>query len=354
MEASGVIGKVDVALKTIRFDKPIGGSGVMGVDIIVAQVTDDRGVTGLGFSYVIGGGAGEFIVALCRQQADTFLIGKPLQAPADHWAQICRSFNRTGYGPNFIALAALDVALWDLTARRQKQPLALTLGGALTPVPLYASGGFSPQATPAESAELARRYLGEGYCGVKPRVNAKADDRAVLETVRTAIGPQAMLMADANEKGRSDTAPGLLALAAELGLAFIEEPLPADDPLGFRALGKLPQRAPIAAGEHLQGPAAFATAIEDGYLSYIQPDLAFAGGLTPCLQVARHAAQRGIVVAPHFLPGFFVHLSDAFGGKLLVEEFPLIEPAFDGWPQRHADGTLAPRDVPGHGLTLKA
>ena len=71
---------------------------------------------------------------------------------------------------------------------------------------------------------------------MKPRVNANERDRAVLEGVRKAIDPAAMLMADANEKGTLASATALLEQAADFGLAFIEEPLPADDPLGFRKL----------------------------------------------------------------------------------------------------------------------
>jgi L-alanine-DL-glutamate epimerase-like enolase superfamily enzyme len=353
MSSHEKISSLGVDLKTITFDKPLGGSGVTGVDVIVVRLKADDGCEGLGFSYVIGGGAGALVAGICRQLGERFLLDKPIKPPAEHWTEICRSFNRTGYGPNFLALAAIDVALWDLTAHKQRVPLYVALGGNGSATRIYASGGFSPKAAPQQSAELARQYLDQGYCGVKPRVNAADGDKATLDAVRTSVGSDFMVMADANEKGRTETARTLLTLAADFDLAFVEEPLPADDPIGYRRLKKIERRVPMAAGEHLQGSANFATAVEDGYLAYIQPDLAFAGGLTPSLSVARHAARCGIVVAPHFLPGLFVNMSGAFGGELLLEEFPLIEPLFAGWPQRNSDGLLAPREVPGHGLTLK-
>jgi L-alanine-DL-glutamate epimerase-like enolase superfamily enzyme len=336
-----------------KFSKPIGGSGVTGVDIIVATLRDADGVAGLGFSYVIGGGGG-VIAQLAQEQAGRFLQGSPLQAPPEHWKQIKKSFNRTGDGPNLLALAALDVALWDLTAQRRGEPLVRTLGGDILPVPVYASGGFSPKAMPQEIAELAVKYVDEGYAGVKPRLNANSDDEAVLRAVRNAIGPHARLMADANEKGNIETATRLLAQAAAYGLSFIEEPLPSDDILGYRRLAAQSGGVAIATGEHFQGLDRFVVCVEDGIAGVIQPDLAMAGGLTPCLEVARIAAAKGVTVAPHFLPGLFVHLSGAFNGQLLLEEFPIIEDVFEGWPKRGGDGMLRPRDCAGHGLELNA
>lgn len=346
------IASTTIQLIEKKFAKPIGGSGVSGVDIIVATIRDADGVQGLGFSYVIGGGGG-VVAQLAQAQAARFLSGSALQAPPDHWAQIKRSFNRTGDGPNMVALAALDVALWDLTARRKNEPLARTMGGDILPVPLYASGGFSPNDAPGKSAELAAMYIEAGYAGVKPRVNASSGDEMVLRAVRDAIGDDAQLMADANEKGNFDTASRLLAQAAEYGLSFIEEPLPSDDILGYRGLAAQKGGTAIAMGEHLQGLDRFAVCLEDGIAGVIQPDLAMAGGLTPCLKVARMAALKGIVVAPHFLPGLFVQLSGTFEGRFLLEEFPIIEDAFEGWPERDSDGSLRPRDCAGHGLSLK-
>ncbi|MGE0563512.1 MAG: enolase C-terminal domain-like protein [Pseudolabrys sp.] len=348
------IRQVGVDLIELKFDKPLGGSGVTGVDIIVAEAADDDGRAGVGFSYVIGGGAGGRIAAIARELADRFLVARSFRPPAEHWAEIRKSFNRTGDGPNLLALAALDVALWDLKSHQDEVPLCVALGGAPAPVPVYASGGFSPSAPPEQSAELAARYIAAGYRGVKPRVNAAPGDEKVLAAVRNSIGDAAPLMADANEKGEVASATRLLACAAEFGAAFIEEPLPSGDVLGYRTLAALTPRVPLATGEHMQGHDRFVAAIADGYARYIQPDLAMAGGLTPALAVARHAARHGVTVAPHFLPGLFVHLAGAFGGDLLLEEFPLIESAFEGWPAVARDGTMTPPQTVGHGLRLKA
>ena len=347
------IASIRIQLIEKKFARPIGGSGVMGVDIIAATLRDTDGAEGLGFSYVIGGGGG-VVAQLAQAQAARFLEGAALRKPPDHWAEIQKSFNRTGDGPNMLALAALDVALWDLTAKLKDEPLARTLGGDLLPVPLYASGGFSAMDEPEKTADLATSYIEAGYAGVKPRINAGNGDEAVLNAVRNAIGANARLMADANEKGNFEAASRLLALGAEYGLSFIEEPLPSNDILGYRRLAAQKGGAPIALGEHLQGLDRFSVYLDDDIAAFIQPDLAMAGGLTPCLEVARMAALKGVTVAPHFLPGLFVQLSGTFEGRLLLEEFPIMEDAFEGWPERGTDGTLRPRACPGHGLSLKA
>lgn len=344
------IASKNVELIEHRFDKPIGGSGVRGVDIIVATLRDQDGVEGLGFSYVIGGG-GAIVAQLADQQAETFLIGEPLDAPANHWARIRRSFNRTGDGPNLLGLAALDVALWDLSARRRNEPLYASLGGRSASVPIYASKGFAPNDAPEASAARAAAFLEEGYVGVKPRVNATTSDEGVLKAVREAVGDAPMVMVDANEKGDETTAPYLLEVAAAYGAAFVEEPLKAENVLGYRKLAAMEKRAPIAAGEHLQGLDRFQVMFADRMLTVIQPDLAMAGGLTPCLSIARLAAEHDVIVAPHFLPGLFVHLAGAFDGQLLLEDFPVIEALFEGWPAR-SGGTIAASTRPGHGLSL--
>jgi L-alanine-DL-glutamate epimerase-like enolase superfamily enzyme len=110
----------------------------------------------------------------------------------------------------------------------------------------------------------------------------------------------------------------------------------------------------MAAGEHLQGRQAFLAFLSERLVAVIQPDLAMAGGLTPILDVAALAEAFDVGVAPHFLPGLFVHLGAASPAVTWLEEFPLLEPLFDGWPETQRDGTMLPHDVPGHGLSLSA
>lgn len=344
------IDSVEISLLEIKFDKPRGGSGVRQVDLIVADIHDADGAGGLGFSYVIGGGGG-ISAMIARNLADRFLADQELMHPEAHWRQIHASFNRTGGGPNLVALAALDVGLWDLTARRASTTLSRSMGGDGNRVPVYGSGDFSPAMDPQEVAEIAIRHRETGFRGIKPRVNAQPADEKVIAAAREAVGDDISVMVDANEKGDLMRAQRLLSAARDHGLLFVEEPLPASDLLGYRTLSQNATVA-IAAGEHLQGEDRFAAMMVDRCASIIQPDLAMAGGLTPCLGVAHMASTMGVVFAPHFLPGLFTHFSGITTSGLWVEDFPLLEEAFEGWPTMTSEGYLEAGPAHGHGLRL--
>jgi L-alanine-DL-glutamate epimerase-like enolase superfamily enzyme len=87
------------------------------------------------------------------------------------WEGITKSFNRTGLGPNLLGLAAIDVAAWDLHARRLGLPLGAAMGGELRPVQVYGSGRFNAQQSASETVDIAREHLQRGLTAIKPRVS---------------------------------------------------------------------------------------------------------------------------------------------------------------------------------------
>lgn len=271
--------------------------------------------------------------------------------PAALWRTINASFNRTGAGPNLVALAAIDVAAWDLHARKLGLPLGVAMGGELRAVPVYGSGGFNTVQPPEAAAQVAAEQAARGLTAVKPRVKGMPSDSALLAAVRKALPSHVQIMADANEKCDVTQALWLMALAREHGLLFVEEPLPAHAIEGYRRLAASAGVA-IATGEHLQTRASFMPFMSERIASVIQPDLAMVGGLTPVLEIATLAEAFDATVSPHFLPGLFAHVAAAAPALRWLEEFPLLEPLFDGWPPIDSDGTMIAPAVPGHGLTL--
>ncbi len=346
------LARADATLLRYRLDKPVGGSGVAVVDVVIVDLEDGDGTRGLGFSYVLGGG-GDAALLLARQQLDRHLLAQPVAAPQAVWRRVARGFNRSGLGPNLIALAAIDVAMWDLHARRHRVSLAEALGGAARAVPVYGSSGFDPTQSPAAAAEVALSLVERGHQAVKPRVGGARRDAEVLAAVRRAVPGHVHVMADANEKCDLPTALWLLAVARDQEVLFVEEPLPAASLDGYRTLAKHGGAA-VATGEHLQGLGAFVPFAAEGLAGVLQPDLAMAGGLTPILHIAALCEAFGVSVSPHFLPGLFVHLAAASSAVAWLEDFPLLEPLFEGWPVMAADGTLAPGTAAGHGLSLHA
>ena len=332
-----------------RLEKPVGGSGVAMVDVLVTTARLSGGASGLGFSYVIGGG-GEVALGAARQLGER-VLNQPLHHPEALWHRLAGSLNRTRRGPNFIALAAIDVACWDAYANDLSVPLGIAMGGAPRAVKVYGSGGFTPGQSPEAAAATACEHVACGFLGVKPRASGTRGDEALISAVASVLPTSVELMLDANEKCSASSAQRLLALAREAGVLFVEEPLTADDATGYRTLAKAYPNL-VASGEHLQGAVEMLPFLTERLVGVLQPDLAMVGGLTESLLIARMAAALGVEIAPHFLPGLFVHLAAAAPKLAWLEDFPLIEPLFSGWPLMNAHGMLAMRDVAGHGLRL--
>jgi len=338
------------SLLTYTLPQAVGGSGVAAVDVIIVELIDAEGVRGLGFSYVLGGNGGVAFKA-AQEQVARFVDGQMLPPPPALWRKIAASFNRTGPGPNLIALAAIDVAAWDLFARKQDAPIGVAMGGALRALPVYGSGGFNTTQSPRQAADVAVEQAERGITAVKPRVKGTRSDADVIAAVRAAIPSHVHIMADANEKCDLTQALWLMAMAREQQLLFVEEPLPAHAIDGYRRLAQAGSVA-IATGEHLQTRASFLPFITERVAQVIQPDLAMVGGLTPVLEIATLAEAFDAIVAPHFLPGLFAQVGAAAPAMRWLEEFPLLEPLFEGWPTIDAQGAMAATDTAGHGLTL--
>ncbi len=328
----------------------VGGSGVSLVDLIACTIHTQDGNTGFGFSYAIGGrGAASLLAA--RMITEAVVTGRAMSHPEEMWRRLRAACNRTGKGPNFVGLAALDLAIWDHYARGLGVPLGIAMGGAPCTVPVYGSGGYRSDQAPDSVAEQVARHRARGFRAIKLRLSGTAQDEARLSAAREACGSELILMADLNEKGCLTAARRTIARVLEHGGAFVEEPLPAHDLAGYRALARAFPGA-IATGEHLQGIDEALPFIADGLCAAIQPDLAMAGGMTEALKIARIAEAHGLEVMPHFLPGLFVHLAAAAPNVTWLEDFPLLEPILDGIPEIGADGQLSLGTAPGHGLTL--
>ncbi len=325
----------------------MGGSGLTAVDLIVVDLEDGDGATGTGFSYVLGGGGGS-VRAMAADMLARLVQGEPVVPPEVLWRRLAGSLNRLGRGAGYLAIAAIDVAAWDLHARRQGVSLAVALGGAPREMPVYGSGGFRPAQAPEDAVRRALEYADAGCLAVKLRLSGNRDDVARMQAVAEALPAGVDMMVDANERCDLARARWLANECAAAGVLWLEEPLPAADVNGYAALAASSPVA-LATGEHLQGTVELAPFLEARAAAVIQPDLAMMGGITECLRVAVIAEHYGVVVAPHFLPALFVHLAAASPAVRWLEHFPLLEPLFAD-PVEMVNGRMSPPDVPGHGL----
>ncbi|WP_420607319.1 mandelate racemase/muconate lactonizing enzyme family protein [Novosphingopyxis sp.] len=329
-----------ISLLKMILDRPVGGSGVTSVDVIVVDLSTADGRAAFGFSYSLGG-EGALVLHAAESLLRRFVIGQPISHPEAAARIMSSSLNRIGGGVHRLAMCAIDVALWDLWSGLHGLSVGQAMGGLHRRVPVYGSGGFNTVQSAAEAAETADEHVLAGFAAVKPRLTGKPSDFAVLDAVAKQIGESIGIMLDANEKCALEEAMRLKSAALEHKALFLEEPLPAHDLEGYRQLRMSPG-VPIATGEHLQGLVEARPMISEAICAVIQPDLAAMGGLTECLRVARFAEAHGISVTPHFLPQIFIHLAAASPAVTWLEDFPLLEPLFSEAPQYDVQGGLMP------------
>ncbi|MCW5770786.1 MAG: hypothetical protein KIT16_04060, partial [Rhodospirillaceae bacterium] len=234
-----------------RLPGAVGGSGVSAVDVYIVDLECADGTTGSGFSYGLRGGA-PAVRAAAADLIDRFVLGHTADAPLATWRQMNTSLNRIGRGAHYMAMAAIDLALWDLHARQRKLTLGEALGGRPRPVPVYGSGGYTANQAPDAAAEMAVTQAKAGFPLVKLRLAGDRHDLARIRAVRDALPHHVDIAADANEKCDLARAQWLAKACADLGLVWLEEPLPATDYAGHAALARTAPIA-IATGEHLQG-----------------------------------------------------------------------------------------------------
>lgn len=328
--------------------KATGGSGVTSVEVIAVDLETRGGATGTGFTYCLRGGGG-VVLAAARDLLDQCIIGQSSHAPAALWRRMAATLNRLGRGAHYLAIAAVDLAAWDLHAKQRALPLGIALGGAAGSFPIYGSGGYTPTQAPEDAARQAKAHVEAGFRAVKLRLSGDRGDIARMRAVRDALPAAVDLMVDANEKCDLARAQWLAGACAELGVLWLEEPLPAGQVEAHLALART-SPVPIASGEHWQGSIEARPFIAGGACAVFQPDLAAMGGITECLRAAQLAEQFGVSVAPHFLPALFVHLAAAAPNVTWLEDFPLLEPLFTTEAATDKDGRMALPAAPGHGL----
>ncbi len=218
----------------------------------IVTVTDSDGAVGTGYSYTIGTG-GSSVMRLLADHLAPRLIGREAERVEAIWRELEFATHATTVGPiSALALAAIDTALWDLRCKRRGLPLWIAAGGAADRRPLYTTEGgwLHIDATALVDDALAARE--QGFMGSKIKIGRPhvAEDYQRLAAVRSALGPVYEIMTDANQGFALDEAIRRAGRFADLDLAWIEEPLPADDLDGHIRLAAA-TTTPIAVGESM-------------------------------------------------------------------------------------------------------
>ncbi len=320
------------------------------VSVLLAEIDSEAGLRGIGFGYAKrAGGPGQF--AHARELAPE-LLGQDPSDIGRIWDRLMWAGASVGRGGLAVqAIAAFDIALWDLKAKRAGLPLAKLIGAHRDSVRCYnTSGGFLH--VPIEQVlDRAAESLARGIGGIKIKVGHPdhAVDLARVRAVRERIGDRVPLMVDANQQWDRSTARRMCRDLEPFGLTWIEEPLDAYDFTGHGQLARTFD-TPIATGEMLVSAAEHGELIRAG-VDIVQPDAPRVGGITRFLEVAAQAAREHLPLAPHFMMEVHAHLAAAYPLESWVEHFEWFDPLFDE-RMRIRDGRMWLSARPGLGVTI--
>jgi L-alanine-DL-glutamate epimerase-like enolase superfamily enzyme len=325
-------------------------------DATLVRVHTDEGITGYGSGDTMDG----------FEPFEPLFTGRDPVAIAEHVKTIeSIGFHAGRYWP-------VEAALWDILGKVTGQPASVLLGGATRRLPAYAS--FGEAKSPQARAEAALAAKAAGFRAMKIRISRTdiGTSLAAARAVRAAIGDEIAVMADLNQWWRmpGDNSPALdepevrriAAELADLGVLWLEEPLPAGDLPGMRALRS---QIRVAGGEMARTPAELLDALAAGALDVLQPDVVLSVGMLRTRTIAELALLRHLWFTPHTWTNGLgllanLHVAAGVGGGPYIE-FPYDPP---GWTEDRRDfflthpiridpdGYLTVPDAPGLGAHI--
>jgi L-alanine-DL-glutamate epimerase-like enolase superfamily enzyme len=318
--------------------------------LITVRIRDPEGAEGLGYVYTVGHG-GLALCSLINVDLQPLLANADL-AEIDHlWQQMWRRLHYVGRGGlASFAISAVDIALWDLQARRQQVPLWRLLGGSNNRVPIYA-GGIDLHFTTEELLRQTEHFLARGFRAIKIKVGRAdlAEDLQRVAAVRDTLGSDFPLMVDANMAWDVEQAITAARALREYKVFWLEEPTAPDD---FPGHGRIAAEGgvAIAAGENLHTEREFKMLMQAGGVAFPEPDVANIGGVTAWLRIAKLAQHHNLPVTSHGVHDLHVHLLAAIPNSSYLEYHGFGLDRFLSEPLRITDGIAVAPDRSGHGV----
>ena len=318
---------------------------------VLVRLEDDRGNVGWGeaFGYFVA----DATKALIDRLITPLLVGQSVEDIAAWNLQTQLRLHLFGrYGVTMFGISGVDMALWDLKAQREGVPLHRLLGSAdRTSIPAYAS--LVRYGDNAEAPAICEQALKQGFKTIKLHEVTVSE----VAACRRAVGNDTPLATDLNCAWTLEQTRARLPELAELGLAWLEEPIfPPED---FAALASLRhQGVALSAGENWCTSRQFEQALVQGAVDSIQPSVTKVGGISESLRIAKLADQHNAVVLPHcpyFGPGLLasLHLA-AVQPQVPMVEYLYVQP--EGWlydvPSLLHDGELRVPAEAGLGMSF--
>nr|WP_231402951.1 mandelate racemase/muconate lactonizing enzyme family protein [Caenimonas aquaedulcis] len=328
--------------------------------VVGARIATEDGLEGFGFTGTHAFLAGDRLITQCISTCHApLLIGEDPDDVQRLWLKLARHpalqwIGRAGI--TTLSHAAIDVALWDLKAKRAGVPLWKLLGGQVREkVRAYNTDIGWLSIADDKLVEGARRAVDDGFTGIKIKVGSTVErDPARLAAVRRAIGPSVTLAIDGNGKWDLPTCLRFCHGARDQDVYWFEEPLWYDDVKSHAELARATS-IPVALGEQLYTQDAFAEFFHQRAIHWVQPDVTRMAGITEVWRVCETANSYRLPVAPHAgdMSQVHVHLNYAHPACAVLEYIPWIKDCFEE-PAEVVDGVFRLPQQPGAGTTPTA
>lgn len=322
-------------------------SGIVSASpLVITDITTDSGAVGRSMVFTYTPAAlkptGYLILNL-----EPLIKGEPL-APAAIEQKLSKRFRLLGtQGLVGMALAAIDMALWDALARNQNLPLVRLLGGETMPIRCYGAVGYDG---PDVAARVAESWAKRGFLGVKAKIGYPTvhEDVAVIRALRRAVGPAVAIMVDYNQSLTPAEAVERTRVLDGEGLTWIEEPTLAHDYAGH-ALVSREARTPIQCGENWWGTLDMHHAIDAGASDLVMPDVMKIGGVTAWMRAAALAHAHNLPMSSHLWPELSARLLSCTATADWLEYSDWWNPVL-AEPLVVENGLSKPDDSPGSGM----
>ncbi len=324
------------------------GGAVGTVPLVLIDLETDEGISGCAYVFCYTPIALKPVSQLSANMET--LIKGDLVAPMAIEQKLQRQFRLLGpQGLTGMAMAGIDMAVWDALAKACTTPLVRLLGGEPRPIPAYNSCGLGMIGSQRATLE-AKELVAPGFNAIKVRLGYPdvTTDIEVIRSVRRAVGEDIHLMVDYNQSlSVPEAIKRTQALDSE-SLYWIEEPTVADDVVGHAQISR-ETKTPIQIGENWWGPHDMAKSIAAGASDFVMPDVMKIGGVTGWMRAAALAEAAGLPVSSHLFPEISAHLLAVTPTSHWLEYVDWANPILKE-PLRIQNGHAIISDAPGNGI----
>ncbi len=315
--------------------------------LVLIDAITDAGVEGHGIIFTYSTAALGPVAQLAAN-LEPLIKGQEL-APAAIAQTLSKRFRLLGtQGLVGMALAGIDMALWDALARVHRVSLVRLLGGVPKPIPAYGAIGYDGA---MESGRVAESWVRRGFRGVKAKIGYPdvREDVEVVGTIRKAVGPDVAVMVDYNQSLTPAEAVERIQALEQFDLTWVEEPVLAHDFEGHAYVARA-VRTPIQCGENWWGPLDMQHAIEVGASDFVMPEVMKIGGVTGWRTAVALAETHSIRMSNHLWPEVSAQVLSASPMAHWLEYSDWWNPIL-AEPLEIENGLALAADEPGSGIT---